>query len=85
VYRIYFVSTGNDVDIVACTLKARIMKPQQPAVTTQQPVNNSEIAISEQSVPMTVHATMEYAMPSLSNNCTATENGVFYAVRADML
>jgi hypothetical protein len=34
---------------------------------------------------MTVHATMEYIILSLSNNFPGTGNGVFYAFRAEML
>jgi hypothetical protein len=33
--------------------------------------------LSAQSVPMTMHATMKYIMPSLSNNFTATEELCF--------
>jgi hypothetical protein len=34
---------------------------------------------------MAARETMEYVMPSLCNNCTATEERCFYAVYADML
>jgi hypothetical protein len=73
---------------VAYSLKARTVHSQQPAVTTQRPVNNNRrIVFYAQSVPMAAHATVEYVMPSLSNNYTATEerNGVFYTVRTEML
>jgi hypothetical protein len=73
VYRVYSLSIDNDVDIVAYTLKAGIMKSQQSAVARQQTVNNNKgMVFSAQSVPMAAHAKMEYVMPSLSNNCTAT-------------
>jgi hypothetical protein len=64
-------------DIVAYYLKARIVESQQPAVTRQRPVNNRGMVFSAQSVPMAAHATMEYVMHSLSNNCTATEERCF--------
>jgi hypothetical protein len=61
-------------DIVAYLLKARIMESQQQAVTMQWPVNNKrEMVFSAQSMPMALHATGDYVMPSLSNNYTATE------------
>jgi hypothetical protein len=59
--------------IVEYALKAKIVESEQPAVTRQQPVNNRGMVFSSQSVAMAAHATMEYVMPSLSNNCTATE------------
>jgi hypothetical protein len=66
------------VGIVAYSLKSRIMESQQPAVTRQRPVNNNRGKVfSAQCVPMAAHATMEYAMPSLSNNCTATDEPCF--------
>jgi hypothetical protein len=68
---------GRDDNIVAYSLKARIAESQQPAVTWQRPVNNRGMAFSAQSVPMAEHATMECVMPSLSNNCTATEKRCF--------
>jgi hypothetical protein len=44
----------------------------------QQHVNkNRGMVFSVQSMLMTVHATMEYATPSLSNNCTAKEEHFF--------
>jgi hypothetical protein len=33
--------------------------------------------LSAQPVPMAAHATMEYVIPSLSKNCTATEEQCF--------
>jgi hypothetical protein len=59
--------------IVAYSLKAKIVESEQPAVTRQRPVNNRGMVFSALSVAMAAHATMEYVMPSLSNNCTATE------------
>jgi hypothetical protein len=47
------------------------------AVTRQQPVNNRGMVFSVQSMPMVVHASMEYVMPSLTNNCTAAEEQCF--------
>jgi hypothetical protein len=62
------------IGIAAYSLKARIVDLQQPAVTKQRPVNkNRDMEFSVQSLPMAVDATMEYVMPLLSNNCTATE------------
>jgi hypothetical protein len=43
------------------------------------------MVFSAQSMLMAAHATMEYVMASLSNNITATRNGVFYAVNAEIL
>jgi hypothetical protein len=53
----------------------------------QWPTNsNKGMVFSVLSVPMTAHATMEYVMPLLWNNCGATEERCFiYAVRAKML
>jgi hypothetical protein len=62
---------------VAYLLKARIVESQQPAITRQQSINNRSMVFSEQSVTMAAHATVEYIMPSLSNNCTATEEWCF--------
>jgi hypothetical protein len=72
---------------VAYLLKARIVELKQPAVTSQCPVNNNKgMVFSAQSVPMVAHATMEYVMPSLSNNCIVTEElCVFYVGHAKML
>jgi hypothetical protein len=71
---------------VAYSLTARIVESQQPAVARQRPVNkNRRIIFSAQSVPMVAHAAMEYVMPQLSNNSTAREEHVSYAVRAEML
>jgi hypothetical protein len=59
---------------VAYSLKAKIMESQQPAVTRQRPINNNiGMVFPAQSVAMAAHEIMEYVMPSLSNNCTATE------------
>jgi hypothetical protein len=60
------------VYIVAYSLKARILESQQPAVARQWPINRG-MAFSVQSMLMAGHATVEYIMPSLSQNCTATE------------
>jgi hypothetical protein len=46
---------------VAYSLRARIVESQQSAVTWQWPINNNRGM-------MAVHATIEYIMPSLSNN-----------------
>jgi hypothetical protein len=63
---------------VAYSLKAGIVEPQQPVVTRQWPINNNRgMVFSTQSVPMAVHAIMEYVMPSLSNSCTAAEERCF--------
>jgi hypothetical protein len=63
---------------VARSLKARIMESQQLAVTRQWPINNSRgMMFFAQSVLMAGHTTVEYIMPSLSNNCTATEEWCF--------
>jgi hypothetical protein len=62
---------------VAYSLKARIVESQQPIVTRKQSVNNNRgMVFSVQSVPMAEH-TIEYVMPSVSNNCTATEEWCF--------
>jgi hypothetical protein len=58
--------------IVAYSLKARILESHQPAVTRQQPINRG-MAFCMQSMLMAEHATVEYIIPSLSQNCTATE------------
>jgi hypothetical protein len=59
---------------VVYSLNARIGESQQLAITRQWPVNNNRgIVFSVQSVPMIAHTTVEYVMPSLSNNCIATE------------
>jgi hypothetical protein len=65
------------MNIVAYSLKARIMESQQLAVIRQRPVNNRGMVFSARSVLMNAHAKMEYAMPSLSNNCIATEERCF--------
>jgi hypothetical protein len=58
---------------VTYSLKTRIVKSQQAAVTRQWPVNNSGMVFSAQFVLMAAHATMEYVMPSLSKNYPSTE------------
>jgi hypothetical protein len=58
---------------LAYSLKARIVESQQLAVTRQQPINNRGMVFSAQAMLMASHATMEYVMPLLSSNCTATE------------
>jgi hypothetical protein len=68
---------------VANSLKARNVESQQPAITRQWPANNRGMVFSAQSVPMAAHAIMKYVIPSLSKNCTATEE-LFYTVRAEM-
>jgi hypothetical protein len=75
---------------VAYLIKARIVKSQQPAITRQLPVNNNNnnnrgILFFAQTVPMAMHAMVEYVMPLLNNNFTAARNGVFCAVCAKML
>jgi hypothetical protein len=61
---------------VAYSLRARIAKSQ--GLTRQRPVNSDRgMVFPAQSVPMASQATMEYVMPSLSNNCTATEEQRF--------
>jgi hypothetical protein len=59
--------------IVTYSLKARIMEWQQPDVTRQRPINNIALMFYARSVPMAVHAIMDYAMPSVSKNFAATE------------
>jgi hypothetical protein len=59
-------------NIVAYSLKARIVESQQRPVS-----KNRGIVFSAGSVPMAEHATMENVMPPLSNNCTATEERRF--------
>jgi hypothetical protein len=55
---------------VAYLLKSRIVESQQQAITRQQPVNNRGIVYS-------VHTTVEYIMPLLSNNRTVTDEQCF--------
>jgi hypothetical protein len=63
---------------VAYLLKARIVESQQPAITRQRPENNNRgVVFFVQSVLMAVHTTVEYIMPLLSNNCTATDEQCF--------
>jgi hypothetical protein len=57
---------------VAYSPKTRTVESQQPTITRQRPVNNRGMVLSVQSVPTSAHATIEYIMPSLSNNCTST-------------
>jgi hypothetical protein len=59
---------------VAYSLKAKIVESQQLAVIRQQPVNYKRgMVFSVRSVPTVEHATMEYVMPPVSNNRTATK------------
>jgi hypothetical protein len=70
------VSIG--LHIVSYSFKARNVELQRPAVTGQRPVsNNRGIVLSAQSLSIASHATMKYVMPSLSNNCIATEKQCF--------
>jgi hypothetical protein len=46
-------------------------------ITRQQPINNKEMVFSVQFMSMAAHTTMEYIIPSLSNNCMATEERCF--------
>jgi hypothetical protein len=47
-------------------------------VTRQRHVNNNRgMVFSAPAVPMAAHATMEYGMPQLRNNRTATEERCF--------
>jgi hypothetical protein len=62
---------------VAHSLKARIVESQQLAVTMQRPLNNRGMVFSAQSVLMAAHAAIEYIIPLLSNNFTATEEQCF--------
>jgi hypothetical protein len=65
-------------DVVAYSLKARIMESQQLAVARQRPINNKRgIVFSARSVPMAAQATVDYIMPPLNNNCAATEKWCF--------
>jgi hypothetical protein len=59
--------------IVPYSLKARTVESQQLAISRQRPINIRGMVFSAQSMLMAAHATMEYVMPSLSNNCTMTE------------
>jgi hypothetical protein len=64
--------------IVAYSLKARIVEPQQPAVTRQQPINNNRgMVFSAQSMPMVVNTAMEYIMPLLSKQLHCNRGMVF--------
>jgi hypothetical protein len=66
------------MNIVAYSLKARTVETQQPAVTKHGSVNNNRgMMFPGRSVPMATHATMEYVMPLLSSNRTATEERRF--------
>jgi hypothetical protein len=62
---------------VAYSLKSRTVELQQPAVTRQVPVNKRGMVFSARSVLMAAHATMEYIIPPISNNCTAKEEQCF--------
>jgi hypothetical protein len=67
--------------IVAYSLKARIVEPQQPAVTRQRNVNkNRGVVFSARCVPMSAQAAMEYVMSSLSSSCTAADERCFLRV-----
>jgi ATP/ADP translocase len=64
--------------VVAYSLKARIVESQQLAIIRQRPINNNRgMVFSAQFVLMAGHATVEYIMPSLSSNCTVTEEWCF--------
>jgi hypothetical protein len=64
--------------ILAYSLKARIMESEQPAFTRQRPVNNNRgMVFCARSVPMLEHVTVNYVMPPLSDNRTATEERCF--------
>jgi hypothetical protein len=59
-------------------VKARIVESQQVAVTRQWPVNNNRgMVFSVEPMLMAVHTIVEYIMPSLSNNFTATQERCF--------
>jgi hypothetical protein len=64
-------------DIVAYTLKARIVKSQQPAMTRQRPVNKKRVLFSGQSVPIPALEPMKYVMQSVSKNTIETEKRGF--------
>jgi hypothetical protein len=70
---------------VTHSLKARIVESQQLAIIRQQHINNRGITFFAKSMLMAAHVTMEYVLPFLSNNCTATEEWCFYAINAKML
>jgi hypothetical protein len=62
------------VYIVIDLPRVTIVNSQQPAVARRRAVNNNRrMVFSVESVPMDAHATIEYVMPSLSNNCTTEE------------
>jgi hypothetical protein len=52
---------------------SKIVRPQQPAITRQQLVNNRGMVFFAWAMPMAVHTTVKYVMPLLSDNRTATE------------
>jgi hypothetical protein len=62
---------------VTYSLKARTMESQQPAVTRKRPINNRGMVFSVQSVSMAALATIEYIMPSPSNNYTTKRERCF--------
>jgi hypothetical protein len=68
------------VNIVAYSLKVRIMESQQQAVNRQRPVNNRKMTSSAQSVSW-LH-TQQWNISRIRLQQT---NGVFYAVHAEML
>jgi hypothetical protein len=57
--------------------KRELWRSQQPAVTRQRTVNNRGMVFCARSVLMAVHATIEYVIPPLSNNCTAADKRRF--------
>jgi hypothetical protein len=72
------VSDVEFESIVTYSLKARTVDSLQPAVTRQRPgYNNRGMVFSTRSVPMAAYATMEYVMPPLSNDRTATKERCF--------
>jgi hypothetical protein len=72
---------------VAYSLKARIVESQQPAFTRPWPViSNRGLIFSAHSVPIAVHAAVEYIVPSLSNShsscvCSHTDYMAVYPRR----
>jgi hypothetical protein len=66
----------SDKYTLAYSVEARVVESQQPAVARQWPLNNNIVMVLS-ALLIAEHATMEYAMPSLSYNCTATEERYF--------
>jgi hypothetical protein len=62
---------------MAYSLKARTVESHQPAISRQCPANNRGMVFPAWSVLMAEYVIMEYAMPLLYNNCTATEEPRF--------